>query len=147
MDGMSPSDLAPSPPLALLQQEHERSLAFSALHQKIYVDYRTYVADQDAFLLRHRHTTCEIDDAFPCPDRDVVRTFAAYQQRRTEFLHSSALRSETAALGDSMDEWIAFSAGVSYTFSLYLAIREHELLIIRHFLRPHTMATLPPPHT
>ena len=147
MDGdPPPTPMPPPPPHERLQQEHERSLAFSALHQKIYADYRAYVAEQDAFLLRHRHAPHEIRDAFPCPEHDVIRTFAAYQQRRTDFLHSSALRSETAALLD-MDDWVAFSARVTYSFALYLAIRERDLLIVRHFVRPHDTIALPPPHT
>lgn len=133
-----------APPLQeWMRQEHARSLAFSALQQKIYIDYRTYVADQDTFLLRHRNAPWEIRDTFPCPDRDIIRTFAAYQQIRTEYLHSSALRSETARL-HTIDEWVEFSTCVSYTFALYLWIRNHELLTVRHFIHPHGIVSLPP---
>lgn len=125
-----------------LQSEHAQTLAFSDLHQKIYADYLAYVADQDAFLLRNRHTPWEISEAFPCPEHDIVRSFVVYQQRRTAFLHSSVLRSETHQLR-CMADWIAFSATVTYTFALYLWIRNHEMLTVRYFVAPHNTFALP----
>lgn len=124
------------------RERHEYNVRMHLLLQRVYADYLAYVADQEAFLLHHRNNPHEIRDMFPCGEADIIRTYKQYQKRRTAFLRSTSLRSETHAFR-TREEWLTFSETLRYTFDLYRWIRNHELLTIRHFVDPHSVFALP----